>query len=324
MKARLVKTFSVMALAISAACMVSPVLADYPDKPIRMIVPYAAGGGADNVARIIGQRLSVSLGQQVIVDNRSGAGGAIGADVVAKAVPDGYTVLLDASAFAVNPAMRKLPFDAQADFVPVSLVVIAPNILVVSPSSPYKTMAEFLDYARKNPGKLSFASAGPGTASHLAGETLNELAKLDLLHVPYRGGAPALNDVMGGRVSSYFGNTASTLGHVASGSLPALAIGSAKRSPLLPDVPTLIESGLPNFVSQEWNGVFVPKGTPADVVKRLAKDIAAAVADPALKTNLEKLGLEPVGSTPEEFSKFVQTEIARAASVVKARNITVD
>jgi len=312
------------AIAALAACLPAAALAAWPDKPIRMVVPYAAGGGADAAARVVGQRLGAALGQQVVVDNRAGAGGTIGADAVAKAAPDGYTVLFDASAFAANPALRKLPYDAQKDFVPVSLVVVAPNLFVVPPQAPYRTMGEFIDFARSHPGRLNYASAGNGSASHLAGETLADLARLDLVHVPYKGGAPALNDVMGGQVSSYFGNTASTLGHVTGGKLRALAIGSRKRSPLLPNVPTLIESGLAGFESQEWNGVFVPRGTPAEVVQRLGREIQAAVADPAVKAKLTQLGLEPVGSSPQEFAAFVQAETARAAALVKARDIKAD
>jgi tripartite-type tricarboxylate transporter receptor subunit TctC len=313
------------ALAALTACLpLSAAWAAWPDKPIRMVVPYAAGGGADGAARVVGERLGAALGQQVVVDNRAGAGGVIGADAVAKAPPDGYTMLFDASAYAANPALRRLPFDAKKDFVPVSLVVVAPNLFVVPPQAPYKTMAAFLDHARRNPGKLTYASAGNGSASHLAGETLNDLARLDLVHVPYKGGAPALNDVMGGQVSSYFGNTASTLGHVTSGKLRALAIGSRKRSPLLPDVPTLIESGLAGFESQEWNGVFVPKGTPDEVVQRLAKEIRAAVADPAVYARLSRLGLQPVGSSPQEFAAFVQSEMTKSAHLVKARGIKAD
>ena len=298
--------------------------AAWPDKPIRLVVPYAAGGGADGTARVVAQRLSVALGQQVIIDNRAGGGGVIGADAVAKAPADGYTVLFDASAYTVNPSLRKLPFDPRKDLVPVSLVVVAPNILVVPTNSPYKTLGEFITYAKANPGKLTFASAGNGSAAHLAGETLNDLAKVDLLHVPYKGGAPALNDVMGGQVSSYFGNTASTLGHVKSGKLRALAIGSAKRSAHLPDVPTLVESGLAGFITQEWNGVFVPRGTPDDTVQRLGREIRAAVGDAEVRAKLMQLGLEPIGSSPAEFASFVDAEMRQAAQIVKQRDIKVD
>lgn len=296
----------------------------WPDKPIRVVVPYAAGGGADTTARIVAQQMSISLGQQIIVDNKPGAGGVIGEDNVAKSAPDGYTVLFDASAFAVNPSLRKLPFDAAKDFIAVSLVVTAPQILVVPATAPYKTVAEFIDYARKNPAKLSFASAGGGTGSHLAGEALNEQAKLVLMHIPYKGGAPALTDVMGEQVSAYFGNVASTLGYVKSGKLRALAVSSTRRVPGLPDTPTLAESGLPSFNVVEWNGVFVPKGTAPDIVNRLSKAVQMAVNDPKVKQKLLQLGLEPEGTTPDEFSKFVQAETSRVSALINARDIKID
>ncbi|AVQ83784.1 MULTISPECIES: Bug family tripartite tricarboxylate transporter substrate binding protein [unclassified Variovorax] len=311
-------------IAAIAAC--APLLgwAAWPDKPIRMVVPYAAGGGADNTARIVAQQMSAALGQQIVIDNRPGAGGVIGEDNVAKAAGDGYTVLYDASAFSVNPALRKLPFDAAKDFIPVSLVATAPQILVVPENAPYKTVAEFLDFARKNPGKLSFASAGGGTGSHLAGEALNEQAKVNLMHVPYKGGAPALTDLMGGQVSAYFGNVASTLGYVKSGKLRALAVSSTRRVPALPDTPTLGESGLPGYNVVEWNGVFLPKGTPPDIVQKLGKAVQAAVNDPTVRQKLLQLGLEPAGTTPEAFARFVQDETGRVSALVRARNIRVD
>ena len=319
MKKHLLK--SIVALA---ACIPLLAAAAWPDKPIRMVVPYAAGGGADNTARIVAQQMSVSLGQQIIIDNKPGAGGVIGADNVAKSPADGYTVLYDASAFSVNPSLRKLPFDAAKDFIPVSLVATAPQILVVPPNAPYKTISELLDFARKNPGKLTFASAGGGTGSHLAGEALNEQAKISLLHVPYKGGAPALTDVMGQQVSTYFGNVASTLSYVKSGRLRALAVSSAKRVPSLPDTPTLAESGLPGYNVVEWNGVFLPKGTPPDIVQQLGKAVQAAVNDPKVNEKLLQLGLVPAGTSPESFSSFVQDESARVSALVKARNIQVD
>lgn len=311
-------------IAAIAAC--APLLgwAAWPDKPIRMVVPYAAGGGADNTARIVAQQMSAALGQQIVIDNRPGAGGVIGADNVSKAAGDGYTVLYDASAFSVNPSLRKLPFDATKDFIPVSLVATAPQILVVPENAPYKTVAEFLDFARKNPGKLSFASAGGGTGSHLAGEALNEQSKVNLMHVPYKGGAPALTDLMGGQVSAYFGNVASTLSYVKSGKLRALAVSSTRRVPALPDTPTLGESGLPGYNVVEWNGVFLPKGTPPDIVQKLGKAVQAAVNDPTVRQKLLQLGLEPAGTTPEAFARFVQDETSRVSALVRARNIRVD
>jgi len=313
-----------LAFPLALGLLPGAALAEYPERPIRMVVPYAAGGGADSAARIVGQQLSNALGQQVIIDNRAGAGGIVGADNVAKAQPDGYTILFDASAFATNAALRKLPYDPRRDLIPLSLVVIAPNILVVPPKAAYASVAALIEEAKKNPGKMTYASAGAGSASHLAGEALNDAAKLDITHVPYRGGAPALNDLMADRVSLYFGNTASTLGHVQGGTVKAIAIGSPKRSKLLPDVPTLAESGLPGFESQEWNGVFVPKGTPPAIAERLAGEIAKAVAMPEIRAKLEGLGLEPVGSKPEEFAAFVEAETARAAAIAKARNVKVD
>jgi tripartite-type tricarboxylate transporter receptor subunit TctC len=319
MKQRILKS-----IAILAAC--APLLgwAAWPEKPIRMVVPYAAGGGADNTARIVAQQMSAALGQQIVIDNRPGAGGVIGADNVAKAAADGYTVLYDASAFSVNPSLRKLPFDATKDFIPVSLVATAPQILVVPVTAPYKTVAEFIDFARKNPGKLTFASAGGGTGSHLAGEALNEQAKLNLLHVPYKGGAPALTDVMGEQVSAYFGNVASTISYVKGGKLRALAVSSRQRVPSLPETPTLDESGLPGYNVVEWNGVFLPKGTPADIVQRFGKAVQDAVADAEVRKKLLQLGLNPAGTTPEAFGKFVREEMGRVNTLVRARNIRID
>lgn len=298
--------------------------AAWPDHPVRLVVPYAAGGGADHAARIVAQRLGELLGQPVVVDNKPGAGGVIGADQVAKSAADGYTVLFDASAHVVNPALRKMPFDPARDFTPVSLIVTAPQILVVSPQSPYKTLDELLAAARKAPGKISFASAGAATASHLAAELMADEGKVDLLHVPYKGGAPALTDVMAGSVDLYFGNAASTLQHVTSGKLRALGVSSRQRLKSLPGVPTLSESGMPQYEVLEWNGIFVPKATPADVLQRLSKEVQAALADPKVRERLQQAGVAPVGDSPAEFGKFVEKESARWQSLVKARGIRLD
>lgn len=270
------------------------------------------------------QRLGELLGQAVVIDNKPGAGGVIGADTVAKSIPDGYTALFDASAYVVNPALRKLPYEPGKDFIPVSLIVTAPQILVVSPQSPYKTLGELLAAARKSPDKISYASAGAATASHLAAELMADEAKVDLLHVPYKGGAPALTDVMAGSVDMYFGNAASTLQHVASGKLRALGVSSRQRLKGLPHVPTLSESGIPNYEVLEWNGLFLPKGTPADVVQRFAKEVQAAMADPKVRERLSQAGVIPVGDSPSEFGKFIDTESRRWQQLVKARGIKVD
>jgi tripartite-type tricarboxylate transporter receptor subunit TctC len=317
--------FKKLVAVLVLACAPAVALAQaYPSKPVRLVVPYSPGGGADNAARILATRLSTALGQTVVIDNRPGGSGMIGAQAVAQAEPDGYTVLYDASAFAVNPALRKMAFDPAKDLVPVSLAVTVPNIFVVPPNAPYKTVQEFVDYARKNPGKLTYASYGAGSAAHLIGELLKARAGIDLLHVPYKGGAPALTDLMGGQVDSYFSNAASGMSYVKSGKLRALAVTSAKRMTAMPDVPTLAESGFKDFEVLEWNGFFVPKGTPNDVVARLAKEVQAAVKDPATRQKLQGLGLDPVGSTPEEFGKFVQSEMTRWAGLVKSNHITVD
>jgi len=320
-------TFKKLVAVLALACAPAVALAQaqsYPSKPVRLVVPYSPGGGADNAARILATRLSTAMGQTVVIDNRPGGSGMIGAQAVAQAEPDGYTVLYDASAFAVNPALRKMAFDPAKDLVPVSLAVTVPNIFVVPPNAPYKTVQEFVDYARKNPGKLTYASYGAGSAAHLIGELLKARAGIDLLHVPYKGGAPALTDLMGGQVDSYFSNAASGMSYVKSGKLRALAVTSAKRMAAMPDVPTLAESGFKDFEVLEWNGFFVPKGTPNDVVARLAKEVQAAVKDPATRQKLQGLGLDPVGSTPEEFGKFVQSEMTRWAGLVKSNHITVD
>ena len=289
-----------------------------------MVVPYAAGGGADNTARIVAQRLGEILGQPIVIDNRPGAGGVIGADNVAKALPDGYTVLYDASAFGVNGALRKLPYDPVKDFIPVSLVATAPQILVVGADKPYKSVADLVAAAKKEPGRLTYASAGAGTGSHLAAEMFNEQARIETLHVPYKGGAPALTDVMAGQVDMYFGNAASTLQNLGGGKLRALAVSSRKRIQGLDHVPTLRESGMPDYEVLEWNGVFLPRNTPRDIVDRLVRATREAVADPTVRERLLKAGLDPVGNSAPEFAAFIKAESARWQAVVKARHITLD
>ncbi len=312
-------------IAVTGLACAAPALAqDYPSRPIRVVVPYSAGGGADNAARIITQTLSSALKTQVVIDNRPGASGIIGAQAVAQAKPDGYTVLYDASTYAVNPALRKMPFDPDTDLIPVSLALTVPNILVVNPKAPYQSFKEFLDYAAKNTGKVTYASYGPGSPAHLIGELLKNQARIDMLHVPYKGGAPALADVMGGQVDAYFANAASGLSYVQSGRLKALAVTSRTRMKVLPDTPTIAESGFKDFEVLEWNGFFVPKGTPPAVIERLAKEIKAAVHDPATHARLQKLGLDPQGSTPAEFATFIRAETKRWTELAKTNKITVE
>ncbi|MDH0734628.1 tripartite tricarboxylate transporter substrate binding protein [Achromobacter spanius] len=298
--------------------------AGYPEQPITMVVPYSAGGGADNAARIIAQGMGEVAGQSVVIENKGGASGAIGAAYVARAKPDGYTVLFDASAFAINPALRKLPYDVKKDFVPVSQAVSVPNILVAAPGSAFNNLPDFISAARANPGRYTFASYGPGSLAQMAAELLKKDAGIDVVHVPYKGGAPAIVDVMGGQVDVYFANAASSLNYVSGGKLKALAVSSAKRMPELPNVATVGEAGIKDFDVAEWNGLFLPAGTDPAVVAKLQDLVQKALARPDTREKLAKLGLTPVGSSAADFAKFVDAEQVRWAEVVKANNITVN
>ncbi len=298
--------------------------AGYPEQPITMVVPYSAGGGADNAARIIAQGMGEVAGQSVVIENKGGASGAIGAAYVARAKPDGYTVLFDASAFAINPALRKLPYDVKKDFVPVSQAVSVPNILVAAPGSAFNNLPDFITAARANPGRYTFASYGPGSLAQMAAELLKKDAGIDVVHVPYKGGAPAIVDVMGGQVDVYFANAASSLNYVSGGKLKALAVSSAKRMPELPNVATVGEAGIKDFDVAEWNGLFLPAGTDPAVVAKLQDLVQKALARPDTREKLAKLGLTPVGSSAADFAKFVDAEQVRWAEVVKANNITVN
>jgi tripartite-type tricarboxylate transporter receptor subunit TctC len=320
METRVKKTLVALTIALSIA---GPTIvrAAYPEKTIRMILPYSAGGGADNTGRLIAKQMTLAMGQSVVVDNRAGAGGVIGEELVAKAPADGYTILFDASAITVNPYLYKLQFDPVHDLIPVSLAATAAQILAVSPSSPYKTFADFIAAAKKEPGGLTYASAGIGTASYLGSELMNDDLKLKIQHIPYKGGAPALVDLMGGRVTMYFGNVASTLNYVLTGKLKPLAVTSLARIASLPNVPTIAESGIPGFQVLEWNGLYVPKGTPPAIVQRLALAIKTAVQDPDTRQKLVRLGLEPIGNSPDEFATFMQSERTRWGALLTSRNI---
>ncbi|WP_338879174.1 tripartite tricarboxylate transporter substrate binding protein [Achromobacter veterisilvae] len=298
--------------------------AGYPDQPITVVVPYSAGGGADNAARIIAQGMGEVAGQSVVIENKGGASGSIGAAFVARAKPDGYTVLYDASAFAINPVLRKLPYDAKKDFVPVSQAVSVPNILVAAPASAFNNLPDFIKAARAHPGKYTFASYGPGSLAQMAAELLKKDTSVDVVHVPYKGGAPAIVDVMGGQVDVYFANAASSLNYVSGGKLKALAVSSAKRMPELPDVATVGESGVKDFDVVEWNGFFLPAGADPEVVAKLQDLVQKALARPETRDKLAKLGLTPVGSSAADFARFVDAEQVRWAEVVKANNITVN
>jgi len=294
-------------------------------KPIRIIVTYAPGGGADIMARMLAPGLGQALGQTVIVDNRPGAAGQIGADLVAKAAPDGYTVLLDASSFAANPALfKRLPYDPARSFVPVSVLALYPNMLVVNPAFAAKTMQDLVGMARAKPGTIAYASSGNGSAQHLAGALFAQRLRLDLLHVPYKGGGPAMADVIAGQVPVFFANTASGLQHVRSGKLRALAVTGAKRSPALPQLPTMAEAGVPDYEVYEWNAVFLPAGTPPDIVTRLSQAIHKAINQPENRDRIAGLGGEIVAGTPEDAATFVRRQITQWGKVIRDGDIHVD
>ena len=297
----------------------------WPTKPVGLVVTYAAGGGADAMARLIAPRLAQALGQPVVVDNKPGGSGQIGAAQVARAAPDGYTLMLDASSYAVNPALfPKLPYDTDKAFRPIGVIALFPNVILTNPSFSAKTLAELIAAAKAAKGGVSYASSGNGSAQHLAGALFESMTQVDMLHVPYKGGGPALNDVLGGQVPVLFGNIASTLAHIRGGKLRALAVTGAKRSPLLPDVPTAAEAGVKGYEVYEWNVLVAPAKTPDAVVAQVSEALRKALATPEVKARIEALGGEIVGGTPEAAQQFVRQQGAAWSKVVRDRGITAE
>ena len=297
----------------------------YPDKAIRMIVPFAPGGSNDIMGRLVAGKLTESMGQQVVVDNRPGASGIIGTDLAAKSAPDGYTLLVMSLTFAVNPSIRsKLPYDTEKDLIPVTLIASAPLMLVVHPSLPVKSVKELIAYAKANPGKLNFGSGGPGSTPHLAGEMLKTMSGLQMTHFPYKGGGPALADLVGGQIQLMLENIPSTLPFVKSGRLRVLAVTSKERSPSVPDVPTLDEAGLKGYELTGWNGLFVPRGTPRVIVSRLHTETVKALAAPDVKQRLAAMSAVPGGEPPEKFAAFIKAEIAKWAKIAKQAGLKVE
>jgi len=298
----------------------------YPNRPIRFIVPFAPGGSTDTLARTVGQKLGEALGEQVVVDNRSGGNGNIGTDLVAHAAPDGYTILLGYIAnLAIGPSLyAKLPFDPVKDLAPVTQLAVAPNILVVHPSVPAKNFKEFIAYAKANPQKVNFASAAVASPGHLAGELLNHAAGIHMQHVPYKGSGQAVVDLVGGQVQVMVSGMSSVMPHIKAGRLRALAVTGAQRSPAVPDIPTIAESGFPKFEATAWYGVLVPARTPKAIVTRLHDEIVRALKMPDVKERLESVGFEIVGSTPEAFGAYIKSEIVKWAPVVKASGAKAD
>ncbi len=299
--------------------------AAYPDQPIRLVVGFSAGGTTDVAARILGKEIGDALGQPVVVENRPGGGSNIATEMVARAKPDGYTLYMVAVTSAINQTLYKnLRFDLIKDFAPVSLGVRVPNILVVNPSVPVKSVKELVEYAKANPGKLNFASSGSGTSIHMAGELFKQLANVDVAHIPYKGSAPAITDLIGGQVQFMFDNMPSAWPHVLSGKLRALAVTTAERSKTAPDVPTMQESGFPSYDVSSWFGIIAPKGTPDDIVNKLNAAIQAGMAKPDVQARLADLGAVPAKTTPAEFGAFIKSEVDTWAKVVKASGATVD
>jgi tripartite-type tricarboxylate transporter receptor subunit TctC len=290
---------------------------DYPVKPIRLIVPFPPGGFNDIVARMVATQLGERLGKQVIVDNRTGAGGVVGTELVAHAAPDGYTLLIASLAITINPWFHKTSYDAVKSFAPVALLATAPNVISIQPDLPFKSVKDLIDAAKKQPGKLQYASAGVGSFMHLGPELFKQMAKVDILHVPFRGAGPALIDVAGGNTHMSFGSIPSTITHLRSGKLRALGVGSRKRNALVPDVPTIDESGLPGYEFSNWIGIVAPAGTPPAIVARLHKELTAIQDTPELKKQFAHEGADIVRMSSAEYGKFIASETAKWGKVVK-------
>jgi len=293
----------------------------YPSKPVTVVVGFEPGGGTDTTARIVAPTLSELLGQQVVVENRAGAGGNIAVDYVAKAAPDGYTlVLANVGALAVNPHILRTPYDPLRDLAPVSMAVVFPNVLVVQPDLPVNSVQDYVKLAREKPG-VTYASSGIGGAGHLAGELLKGMAKIDIVHVPYKGGGPAMQGFLGRQVDSFFATPISSISQIRSGKARAIATTGARRDKLMPDVPTVAESGFPGYEALNWYGYLAPAKTPKEIIERLSRDIAKALADPKVVAALNKTGVEPLAMRPEEFGRYVQREYDSWGKVVREAGI---
>jgi len=317
-----------IALTVASAALIlsSPALAQtYPDKPIKFIVPYPPGGGTDVIARIVQERLGAALGQQVLIENKGGAGGSVGTEVVAHAAPDGYTVLFTLSSHTINPAIfPKLSFDTVKDFEPIGTVASLPQILVANPQFPVKSVAELVALAKAKPDSLSFASVGNGSPGHLAGELMKIRTGIQMTHIPYRGGGPAVTDVMGGQVPLLWVSIPAAAQFVKTGKLKALAVSTLKRSAAFPDVPTMVEAGVADFEVDSWYAMFVPSKTPKAVIDKLNRALNTVIAEPAIREKLLAQGSEGVGGTPEALGKTVAAELPKWAKLAKEANIKAD
>jgi tripartite-type tricarboxylate transporter receptor subunit TctC len=315
--------FAIAALAavtgIGAQCVLAQ---SFPTRSIRLVVPSSPGGGTDITGRIMAHKLTEQLGQQVVVDNRAGAGTIIGNDIAAKSAPDGYTLLMGLSTLAINPSMyAKLPYDALRDFAPISQVVSSPNILTVHPSVPAKSVKEFIALARAKPVSITFGSAGLGTSPHLSGELLRTLAKIDIVHVPYKGSGQSIISLLAGEIGANFPSVPTAIPYIKAGKLRGLGVTTVKRTLALPDVPSIAEAGLPGYEATQWFGVLAPSGTPRAIIDRLHQEIVRALRAPDVRDRLIADGTDPIGSTPEEFAQYIKSETDKWARVIKAAGI---
>jgi len=323
---KMLKYAAIAALGVGFCLTTGEVSAQsYPNKPIRFLIPYAPGGSTTTLSRIYGQFIE-GLGQPVIYDNRPGANGTIASEIAAKAAPDGYTILLGTiSTMTINPALyKKIPYDPVKDFAPISIVARMPNILVVNPSVPAKTVKEFIALAKAKPGQLTFCSSGNGSTIHLSGELFKSMAGVDMTHIPYKGGTPAQTDLLGGRITAMFNNISDSIGNVKAGKLRALAVTGAKRSPVAPDVPTMAEAGLPGYEVSSWFGVFAPAGTPREIIQKLHGEIVKAANTQDVKDRLFNFGAEASTCTPEEFAAIIKADLVKWAKVVKESGASID
>jgi len=312
------------AVLLSGTVLGQTAAADYPNRTIKIIAPVQPGGGVDLVARTVADRLGRALGVSIVVDNQSGGGGVVGSLATARAAPDGYTLMIGyVGTHGTNPAVRKLPYDAVKDFTPIAMIAGTPNVLIVPPSIPVSTVAEFVAYVKANPGKLSYGSAGPGTLTHLAMEQLKVAANLDIVHVPYRGIGPAITDILGGQTQALFPGLAAALPHIKAGKMKPLAVTGTTRHPLLPDVPTFDESGYKGFDGVQWYGVVGPANLPALVVKRLNDEIGKLLQSPDLAERLSGEALQPMPMTPDQFGQYMRDDIAKWSKLAKDRGIQI-
>jgi tripartite-type tricarboxylate transporter receptor subunit TctC len=313
----------IFVFGLVAALLGSAVLAQtYPSKPVRLIVTYPPAGSSDLMARILGQKLSELWGQAVIVENKAGAAGSIGMEYAAHQAPDGYSFVIgNLGPAVVNPILSKVPYDVERDFAPVSLIATGPNILVVNPITPAKTLGELIAYARANPGKLNFGSGGSGSVAHLSGEMFKSLAHVDIVHVPYKGGILSVNDLLAGNVQLVFSDALPVMQHIRAGKLRALAVTSPERSALAPEIPTCVESGLSGLVAVNWWGVLLPAGTPKVVADKFRADLVKIMQDPEVKEKFATLGVDAMSSTPEQLGAYIKSETAKYAKLIKEANI---